>query len=265
MKNAYLMENEEEILRLEMKTDAAVVEAFARRAGLAEGMRVADVCCGAGITTAVLAGLVGESGSAVGFDASEERVAYAAARYGNRRTAFERADVREPFGRAEEFDFVWVRFALEYFRKESADIAANAAALLKKGGILCLIDLDHNSLNHYGISARLERAIESVIGQMEEKGNFDPYAGRKLYSHLYGLGFQDIRAEAGAHHLIYGELREVDAFNWIKKIETISRYIEFDIPGYASPAEFLEDFKRFFSSPERFTYTPLIACSGRKP
>jgi hypothetical protein len=154
---------------------------------------------------------------------------------------------------------------LEYFRRESFDIVANAAALLKSGGILCLIDLDHNSLNHYGISERIEKAIVSIIAQVEEKGNFDPYAGRKLYSHLYRLGFRDIRVEAGAHHLIYGDLKEVDAFNWIKKIETISRHIEIAIPGYASQAEFIEDFKRFFSNPERFTYTPLIACSGRKP
>ncbi len=259
------MENEEEIRRLEMKTDTAVVEAFAGRAGLVPGMRVADVCCGAGITTAVLASLAGETGSAVGFDASRERIAYASARYGNGRTTFECADVREPFGRPGEFDFVWIRFALEYFRRESFDIVANAAALLKSGGILCLIDLDHNSLNHYGISERLEKAIKSILAQVEEKGNFDPYAGRKLYSHLYRLGFKDIRAEAGAHHLIYGDLKEVDAFNWIKKIETITRHIEIAIPGYASQADFVEDFKRFFSNPERFTYTPLIACSGRKP
>ena len=265
MNNVYLMENEEEIRRLEMKTDISVVESFAGRAGLVPGMRAADVCCGAGITTAVLASIAGETGSAVGFDASEERLAYAAARYGNARTTFERADVREPFGQAGEFDFVWIRFALEYFRQESFDIAANAAALLKKGGILCLVDLDHNSLNHYGISGKLEKALVSVVSQMEEKGNFDPYAGRKLYSHLYRLGFRDIRAEAGAHHLIYGDLKEVDAFNWIKKIETISRYIEFEIPGYASPTEFLEDFMLFFSNPGRFTYTPVIACSGKKP
>lgn len=265
MKTSYLMENEEEVRRLEMKTDAAVVESFARRAGLEKGMRVADICCGAGMTTSILSEVVGDSGSAVGFDASAERIDYASRRYGNARTSFVRADIRKPFDDAGTFDFAWVRFALEYYRKESFEITGNIASLLKKGGILCLIDLDHNSLNHYGISARLETAIFAILKQMEEKGNFDPYAGRKLYSHLYRLGFSGIRAEAGVHHLIYGELREVDAYNWIKKIETISGHIAFDIPGYASRDEFLADFKAFFADPARFTYTPLIACSGRKP
>ncbi len=265
MNAAYVMENEEEARRLEMKTDAAVVEAFARRAGLSEGMRVADVCCGAGVTTSVLSAAAGPRGEAVGFDASSGRIAHAAAKYGNRTTSFRLADMRESFGEEGAFDFAWVRFALEYYRAEAFDIVGNIARLLKRGGILCLVDLDHNCLNHFGLSPRLEAALVSSIHQMEEKANFDPYAGRKLYSHLYRLGFQDIRVEAGAHHLIYGGLREADEFNWTKKIETIARNARIDIPGYADVEEFLADFKRFFADPGRFTYTPVIACSGRRP
>jgi len=113
MTSPYIMENGEEIRRLEMKTDAAAVVDYARRAGLREGMRVADVCCGAGVTTLTLADAAGPSGSAVGFDASRERIAYASERYGNGSTSFECADVRGPFGESGSFDFAWVRFALE--------------------------------------------------------------------------------------------------------------------------------------------------------
>jgi len=265
MKTSYLMENEDEVRRLEIKTDAAVVEGFATRAGLLPGMRVADVFCGSGLTTAILAGLVGETGSAEGFDASAERIAYATANYGGKRTSFHLADARNTFPEQGLFDFVWVRFALEYFRKESFDIVCNLSALLKEGGILCLIDLDHNCLNHFGMEGRMEKALESIMGQLEEKSNFDPYAGRKLYSHLYRLGFGDIRVEAGAHHLIYGELGEADRFNWVKKIETITRNTATVVPGYASRGEFRDAFLLFLEDPGRFTYTPIIACSGRKP
>ena len=104
-----------------------------------------------------------------------------------------------------------------------------------------------------------------AVARLAEKTDFDPYAGRKLYSHLHRLGFTDIRAEAGAHHLIYGPLKEMDSFNWIKKIEVISRKVSIDIPGYASAREFLDDFRRHFAEPGRFTYTPLISCWGRRP
>ena len=259
------MENDEEIKRLELKTDAAVVEAYALRAGLEQGMRAADVFCGTGRTSSVLGRLVGNEGSVVGFDASDERIRFAREHYASETVRFVAADATEPFQEQGTFDFVWIRFALEYFRKESFDIVKNASRLLKPGGILCLIDLDHNCLNHYGIEPRLEAALTDAIRQIEEKTNFDPYMGRKLYSYLYRLGYEGIRAEAGAHHLIYGELGEVDRYNWVQKIKTITKNPDIAISGYASVEDFLSEFVRFFSDPGRFTYTPVIACSGRKP
>lgn len=265
MARRYLMENEDEIRRLELKTDAATVERFAAGAGLRQGMRVADVFCGAGLTTSILAGLVGPGGSATGYDASEARISHARERYGDGRTDFRIADALVPFPDPGRYDFVWVRFGLEYFRAEAFDIVRNLTGLLADDGILCLVDLDHNCLNHYGMDDRLAGAFAGIMAELEEKANFDPYAGRKLYSHLFRLGFRDIRMDAGAHHLIYGELNEVDRFNWTKKVRTAALNAGIRFPGYASGEEFLEDFLRFFEDPSRFTYTPVIACWGRKP
>ncbi len=259
------MENEAEIRRLEMKTEASVVEAFATRAGLKPGMRVMDIACGAGVTTSILAGLVGESGSAVGLDASLERIEYARGRYGDPRTSFAVRDFLQPIDDLGSFDFVWVRFALEYFKAESFDIVRNVSSLLSKGGILCLVDLDHNCLNHWGMSPRLETALVAALRFMEEHANFDPYAGRKLYSHLYQLGYSDITVELGAHHLIYGELQSVDEYNWVRKIEVLSGKLDTSLPGYTDAGEFLDDFRSFFRDPGRFTYTPVISAWGIKP
>ncbi len=265
MSTPYLMENDEEIQRLERKTDAGVVERTAHRAGLRPGMRIVDLCCGAGVTTSILSRATGPAGSAVGIDSSAERLGHAQARYGDATTSFVSRDVRLPLVGVGPFDFAWVRFALEYFRQESFDIVAHLADVMAPGGIVCLVDLDHNSLNHFGISARLEAALTAAIGQLEREGNFDPYAGRKLYSHLYRLGFADIRVEVGAHHLIYGELGAVDAYNWTRKIQVLAGNHALQLPGYDSSAEFLEDFLAFFGDPGRFTYTPLIAAWARKP
>ena len=68
----YLMENEEESLRLEMKTMDRVTEQQAKWAGLIPGMRVADIGCGTGKTTALLHHLVQPSGETVGIDSSSE-------------------------------------------------------------------------------------------------------------------------------------------------------------------------------------------------
>jgi SAM-dependent methyltransferase len=164
------------------------------------------------------------------------------------------------------FDFVWVRFLLEYYRNNSFDIVKNISRLVKPGGILCLIDLDHNALNHFGLSQKLERALFDAIKKLEESVNFDPYVGRKLYSFLYDLGYQDIDVNVTAHHLIFGKLKGNDAFNWMKKIEVVTKKLNYRFEEYEGGyEEFLEDFKRFFTDPGRFTYTPVISCRGRKP
>jgi len=261
----YIMENPDEAQRLELKTDASVVESFARRAGLGPGMRVADVACGAGVTTSALGAVVGPAGRALGIDASEGRMARARERFGGGNVEFAVKDILAPMEGLGSFDFAWIRFALEYYKAESFDIARNAAALLDSGGILCLVDLDYNCLSHYAMPPRLEAALAAAVRQLESKGNFDPYAGRKLYSHLYRLGFRDIGVEVGAHHVIYGALGPTDEYNWGKKIEVLSRNLDIELPGYSGPGEFYEDFMRFFRDPARFTYTPVIAAWGVKP
>lgn len=265
MGSAYIMEDEDENQRLAIKTNASVVESFARRAGLGPGMKVVDAGCGPGVTTSILAGIAGEKGSALGFDISEDRIRRAREVAAGTGALFEVRDFRESLEGLGSFDFAWVRFALEYYKTEGYDIARNIASLLERDGTLCLIDLDYNCLSHYGMSERLEAALADAIGQLERKANFDPYAGRKLYSHLYRMGCRDIRVEAGAHHLIYGELGQADEYNWGRKIEVLSRKLKLQVPGYSGPEEFYEDFMAFFRDPGRFTYTPVIAAWGRKP
>jgi hypothetical protein len=99
-----------------------------------------------------------------------------------------------------------------------------------------------------------------------ENYNFDLYAGRKLYAHLYDLGFEDISVKVMGHHLIYGELKESDGFNWMKKLEVGTQKAPDLFETYPGGSDkFLSDFRRFFNDPRRFTYSPLILCRGRKP
>jgi SAM-dependent methyltransferase len=261
----YIMESDDEVRRLEVKTDASVVESFARRAGLGPGMRVVDAGCGPGATTTVLAGIVGPEGAAVGFDILPKCVERAKSLPSPGNATYHVRDFRLPIEGLGTFDFAVARFALEYYREEAFAIVGNISDLLAPGGTLCLIDLDHNCLCHYGMTAKLEAALFSAMRQLEEKADFDPYAGRKLYSHLVGLGYQGIEVEAGAHHCIYGELRESDEYNWGKKLEILCSMRGIALPGYSEPSELYDDFMAFFRDPARFTYTPVIMAWGRKP
>ena len=262
----YLMENEEEIKRLEIKTDASDVERQALWAGIKPGMSIADIGCGSGKTTSILHGLVQPGGRAEGIDVSETRIAYAQNHYGSDAVHFRRLDIKRPLTGISGYDFVWVRFFLEYFREDCFDIVQNISSIVKPGGILCLIDLDSNSLNHYPLSDRLKRTLLDIAQHVESEMNFDFFAGSKLYSHLYRLGYESIDVDVRAHHLIKGELRDRDSFNWLKKIEVVTKKLGYDFKEYPGGYdECVQEFMSFFRDPGRFTYTPVIACRGQRP
>jgi SAM-dependent methyltransferase len=264
--NDYLMEHDEETLRLEIKTDIDVVHQQARWAGLQSGMRVADIGCGPGKTTRALYDLVGPGGSVVGIDIAPQRIDFAKQHYAEDGLEFFHRNALKPLDDLGQFDFIWVRFVLEYHRTHSFRIVQNVSRILKPGGILCLIDLDYNCLNHFGLPERLAKTIRGVMYHLEKDANFDPYVGIKLYSFLYDLGYSAIDVSMTPHHLIYGELKEVDAFNWTKKVEIAVRRSGYGFEEYKGGyEEFYKDFVSFFADPRRFTYTPLIACCGRKP
>jgi len=264
---SYVMENLEEAIRLETKTNPVTVQNQAIWCGLKQGMHVLDAGCGPGKTTSILYQMIEPGGSIMGVDYSEERIRHAREQY-SRGTEihFELHDLRNTLDGIGNFDLIWVRFVLEYNRHESLQIVRNLTSCLNPGGTLCLLDLDHNCLNHYELPSRMEKILYQLMGAVELEFNFDPYAGRKLYSYLYDLDYEDIQIDMRSHHLIYGKIDDKDMFNWVKKVEVSSakkKELFREYPGGHNV--FFDDFKRFFTDPRRFTYTPLILCKGRKP
>ena len=263
----YLMENLEEAIRLERKTDPEIVKRQAEWCGIKPGLRVLDVGCGPGKTSSILYEMTQPGGRLLGLDFSEERINHAKRHYGGKTGIdFHLCDFTEPLVGLGEFDLIWVRFVLEYYRVDSPVVVENLTACLRPGGSLCLMDLDHNCLNHYQLPAKMERILFELMSVLEEKYNFDPYCGRKLYSYLYDLGYEEIKVDLTPHHLIYGEVKDVDAFNWIKKAEVASEKARDIFNRYPGGIDaFFSDFLSFFHNPRRFTYTPLISCKGTKP
>ncbi|MFH1350136.1 MAG: methyltransferase domain-containing protein [Pseudomonadota bacterium] len=269
-KSAYLMENFEEAPRLEVKTDPETVRKQAQWCGVRPGMRVLDAGCGPGKTTSILYEMIQSGGEIVGLDYSEERILHARQNYGGRPGMDYRVhDLRDPMKGVGLFDLIWVRFVLEYNRDEGAQLVSNLTACLKPGAFLCLIDLDYNCLSHYELPSNMEQMFFKIMALLEHRHNFDPYAGRKLYSYLYDLNFEEINLELQAHHLIYGKIKDGDLFNSIKKMEIASlktmKAEELFVGYHGGREAFFADFMKFFLDPRRFTYTPAILCKGRKP
>jgi 2-polyprenyl-3-methyl-5-hydroxy-6-metoxy-1,4-benzoquinol methylase len=261
---SYLMEDENEAYRLEQKTDFESLKQQAVWAGLTPGMRVLDLGCGCGVTSSMLKQLVGPCGEVVGMDISSQRIAHAEANYGQSWLSFVCKDVYSQLDSLGSFDFIWARFFLEYHAQKAPDIVEGLRSLLVPGGILCLADLDNNCRIHYQLPDRLESSLQDILGILAQDHDFDPYIGRKLYAYMFDADYTDISVQVHAHHLIYGQLSEKDAYNWSRKLEVAVRSCRYDFPCYPGGFdEFKKEFIHFFTDPRRFTYTPLVLCRGR--
>lgn len=263
----YIMEQEDESIRLDVKVEPKAVREQAAWCGVQAGMRVLDAGCGSGKTTAILRGLVEPGGSLVGIDYSPQRIDYARKHYECRpKIEFIHRDMRESLHDIGTFDIIWVRFVLEHYRDGAIGIIENLSRSLKPGGYLCLLDLDYNCLSHYPMKQEMEWIIHKLTEKMAKEFNHDPYVGRKLYTYLHDLNFRNIEVSIMPHHLIYGDLKSSDEFNWSKKLEMASlkaKEVFEDYPGGYNA--FLRDFNTFFHDPRRFTYSPLILCKAMKP
>ncbi|MGV8058554.1 MAG: class I SAM-dependent methyltransferase [Smithellaceae bacterium] len=263
----YLMESDDEAIRLEVKTDPVALRRQAIWCGLKPGMRVLDAGCGPGKTTSLLYDIVRPGGSVVGIDCSEARIRYAKEHYRKEKgIEFHLQNFNESIMVKGEFDLIWVRFVLEYYRHGSLDIVKKLKNCLKPGGILCLIDLDYNCLSHYELPPKIAEILPKIMSFMDEEYNFDTFAGRKLYSYLYDSGFEKIDIEVMGNNLIFGEIENQIQFDWIKKVEIAAKKAGRIINAYPGGYKhFYDDFREFMANPRRFTYAPLLLCKGIRP
>lgn len=263
----YLMESEDEAVRLDIKTDPAALRRQALWCGVKPGMRVLDAGCGPGITTKLIDEMIQPKGAVVGLDYSPRRIEYADKHYKKGESIeFHLHDLRNPIENFGKFDLIWVRFVLEYHRNGAQQIVKYLISCLKPGGHLCLLDLDYNCLIHHELPAAMASILPRIMNFIDEQYNFDTFVGRKLYSFLYDNGFENIEVELMAHNLIYGEIKDKDKFNLIKKIEISEKKVEGLIELYPGGyKQFKADFIKYMADPRRFTYTPLLLCKGEKP
>jgi SAM-dependent methyltransferase len=112
-------------------------------AGVRRGMRVADVGCGVGLVTALLAELVGPEGHVVGLDASAAQLAQARERMpaGGTSVRFVEARATDTGLPPASFDLVYCRFLLLHL-PEPERALCEMGALLKPNGILVCEDGD---------------------------------------------------------------------------------------------------------------------------
>jgi SAM-dependent methyltransferase len=156
--------------------------------GVRRGMRVADLGCGVGTVTALLADLVGPEGEVVGVDASAAQLAQARERLnpGVTNVRFVEASATATGLPHESFDLVYCRFLLLHLPDPERALR-EMRALLKPGGTLVCEDGDLTSSGSQPPSAL--GAFADLFGHLGAARGVDYTLGRRLFHLVLGAGF----------------------------------------------------------------------------
>ena len=123
---------------------AELTDDLPRKAGIAPGMRVVDIGCGAGDVSMVLASLVGETGSVVGVDRSAESVQLAQQRSetaGLTNVTFRHGDLADFTLEGGSFDALVGRFVLMYLAGPAPTLE-RLSRLVRPGGLVVFQEMD---------------------------------------------------------------------------------------------------------------------------
>ena len=156
--------------------------------GVRGGMRVADLGCGVGMVTALLAELVGPEGQVVGIDFSGAQLAQARRRLngGDTNIHFVEASATDTGLPPGSFDLVYCRFLLIHLPQPERALR-EMRALLKPGGVLVCEDGDLTTAGSEPPSAL--GAFADLWGRLGPRRGVDYTLGRRLFRMVQAAGF----------------------------------------------------------------------------
>lgn len=188
MTETYILgDHDSEIERLE--TQAKLFEPLTRQtlltAGLKKGMSCADIGCGSGSVSRVMAEIVGTTGRVLGVDLEHRYLQYCRTMSPQDNMEFVRDNICESrLDGKESFDLVYSRFVFHHL-KDTKKAVRSMSRLAKREGVIVIQELDHapGSWLSYPENKAFND-LRQVYVALIKKAGADPLAGRKLYKLL---------------------------------------------------------------------------------
>lgn len=159
-------------------------------AGVVEGAVVADVGCGPGAMSVVLAGLVGPSGRVIAVDADADAVEAAraaAGRAGAGNVTVAIGDAAATGIEPASVDVVMIRHVLAHNGGREESIVCHAATLLRPGGCVYLADIDASGIRMRPSDPDVEDLGRRYMEWHAQRGN-DLSVGLRLDDLLAACG-----------------------------------------------------------------------------
>jgi ubiquinone/menaquinone biosynthesis C-methylase UbiE len=203
-------------LRLQSQFIGELTETVFARAGLAEGMNVLDVGCGAGDVSILAADFVGPSGSILGVDQSADSITLARQRVesvGFSNIKFEvntLEDLKQSGPETRQFDALIGRLILLYTPNPAANLQ-KMATLVRPGGLIIFQEMDMTT----------GRAVPEIplydlcghwICTAFQRAGVETEMGSRLYSIFKAAGLHEPQMISGAR--VQGGAQS-DIYEWL--------------------------------------------------
>ena len=197
--------SEQELARLERQAQifGAETRDLLRRAGIATGMRVLDVGCGAGDVSMIAAQEVGPTGKVLGIDNAAAALAAAGARA--QRAGYDWLDFAEAdldqFESADGFDAIIGRLVLAHL-PDPASALKRLSRSLNDDGVIAFIEMDIDETSAVPGAPLLKQCIGWIVATYRRVG-VEPNMGSRLYATFRSAGLDPnlagiTRIEGGA-------------------------------------------------------------------
>jgi SAM-dependent methyltransferase len=176
-------------------------------AGLRHGMHIADVGCGVGVGTRMLAEMTGPCGSVSGIDADRLQLAEARAwcdSAGVSNVSFVQADASNTGLPRGSFDLVYCRFLLMHLT-DPMQCLREMRDLLRPGGIIVVEDGDLASAT--SIPRTAVDAFADLFCRFGQRRGLDYSIARSLYHKVIHTGFTGVNVKIHQPAITYGRNR----------------------------------------------------------
>lgn len=172
-------------------------------AGIVPGAKVADVGCGPGAMSVVLAAMVGEEGQVWAVDGDPQAVEaarQAAEQAGASNVTISEGDATSTGIEPGSVDVVMIRHVLAHNGGREDAIVAHAAGLVRPGGSVYLVDIEGNGLALRPIDPDLEDLQAKYAQWHAQQGN-DLSVGLRLAELLTAAGLE-VTAFSGYYNIV---------------------------------------------------------------
>ena len=263
----YILDNDEECLRLEHQAKLYGFEDDLKHLSLAPTDQVLDVGCGSGAITRKIACAVPD-GKAAGADRESKYINFArhkAALDNILNIQFEVGDaLKLPF-EDDSFDVVWSKHLLQFVRERN--LALNEfKRVLRPGGRIVCCNYDGWGTFHDPTDVELQREIDLLWEAANKELGIDNYLGRKLPIMFLEAGFDDVQVDIIPDRVLGGFGGDPEK-RWNMEVQ-LQSFFEFSVKVFGSIERaklYAEHLLELFSRPDVYIYCALFYVEGRKP